>query len=297
MLKIIVPTMAANSKDVELMLYLLERTVPKNYEIGLEIIGKADHFKKPEDMAKIVENITKLAKGAYLSVHGFSGLAVYESGLADMTKEESGGKLLDAYSDIADKTRANYVHVHSGAGYKGINNAPKDRKGELNKIRNILLSRASRSKIPIGIENLPSPSMGDMETDPVQIWCDTVASIDDCLDIVKDSNLKITFDTCHYASDKEGEIDLVTSLQKLGAYTDYLHISDIQGRWIPYQSVWQEGVMPGQGRIGEEQFKRFFQYIKENYSDAGLCIEVTNQDFKNPLETEESIKKVLGWLK
>lgn len=288
--------MAAKSKDVELMLNLLEKTVPKKYESGLEIIGKADHFKNPEEIAKIVENITGLAKGAYLSVHGFSGLEVYESGLADMREEKSGGKLLDTYLDIADKIGANYIHIHSGAGYKGINKALKDKKEELNKIRNILLSRASKSKVPIGIENLPSPSMGDVEKDHDQIWCDGVESIDDCLEIVEGTNLKVTFDTCHYASDKEGEIDLVAPLQKLGAYAVYLHISDMQGRWVPHQSVWTEGVIPGQGRIGEEQFKKFFQYIKENCPDVGLCIEVANPDFKNPVETEIAVKQILKWL-
>lgn len=292
------PTMAAKRNDVETVLSVLEREVGKEHKIGLEIIGLARHFQNPESIAEIVKNINELAKGAYVSVHGFSGMAVYESGLADMRSEESGGKLLDIYLDIANKTNAQYVHVHSGAGYKGITNAPKNKSADLQKIKNVMLARANKTSIPVGIENLPAPSMGDMEKDPDQIWCDEVESIDDCLDVVKGTNMKVTFDTCHHACGLNGQnIDVVEPAMNLGKHAGYFHLSDVDGNWVPYESIWTEGVVPGKGRIGEQNFMRFIKYIKSNHPDAKLCIEANNKDFSKLDESAESIKRVVNWLK
>ncbi|MCK5149964.1 sugar phosphate isomerase/epimerase [Candidatus Pacearchaeota archaeon] len=300
MVTILMPTMAAFRGDVETVLSILEKKVGNQNQIGLEIIGKADHFKNPEHLEKIVTNINELAKGAYISVHGFSGIDVYESGLADMRTEASGGKLIDTYMDIAKKTNAKYVHVHSAAGYQGLKNKPKNLVEEQQKIRRTLLSRMGDETISLGIENLPSPSAGDFKKymeSPKEMWCDCVETIDDCLNIVKDSDLKITLDTCHYACRIPKEnIEIISVVKKLGEHAGYFHLSDVKGFYIPHKSVWKEGIIPGQGRIGEKNFKDFIKYIKENFLNAKLCIETDNADFKKMDESAKAIEKIVRWL-
>jgi len=38
------------------------------------------------------------------------------------------------------------------------------------------------------------------------------------------------------------------------------------------------------------------EYIKENYPDMGICLEVYNADFNNPAESREAVKRVVDWL-
>lgn len=294
MAKIFLPTMAAFNADVETMYSLLKRTVGgSGHEIGLEIIGLAKHFfgeESDEWLGKIVANINALG-AINLTVHGFSGLDVYTSGAADMRTKKN---LLKKYLYLAEAAGANYVHVHSGVGYKG---KIQSNDSFLGQIRNNLLSVTSGQTIKVGIENLPSPSTGDLETDPKKIWRDYVESLEDCLTIVRGTDLKVTLDTCHYACGlSDNQIDLVAAAEQLGDYLYYLHVSDVSDRWIPYQSVWKEGVIPGDGRIGKKEFARFFRYIQKKYPDIGICIEVANTNFKNPKESAEAIKRVLDWL-
>ncbi len=294
MIKIVLPTMAVNIHDIKTRVDLLERMVGSQYEPGLEIIGLPEHFQKPEYLKQIKENISSVAKGLYLSVHGFAGLQVYESGLADMSTAK-GRELLNTYVALAGDIGAQYVHVHGGAGYKG--QCSTDKKFLiLNRIKENLLAVVAKTDCKIGIENLPSPSMGDLTTDPDEVWRDYLESLDDCRLVIKETELKITFDTCHYAASQKEKIDLVAPAEKVKDYLHYLHISDIIGSWVPNKSVIKEGFIPGDGLIGKSSFKNFFSWIKDNCPNIGICVEVWNADLKNPLESEESIKRILKWL-
>ncbi len=294
MVKILLPTMAAFKGDVETMFGLLERTVGRRHQIGLEIIGKLEHFQNEESLGKMKDNLCAVAKGAHLVVHGFSGLAVYENGVGDM-RNENGVRLLENYLRVGEDVGAKYVHVHSGAGYKGTISERARQEG-LDKVKHNLVECGRKTSIPIGIENLPDPLMGDIEKDPEKMWLDCVESIEDCLHVVSGTSVGVTLDTCHYACNRKGEIDLVEPVEQLGGYFSYLHVSDVSGFYVPNQSLWQEGFTAGDGQIGKESFKNFFRYIREKHPEIGLCVEVNNRDFKNPAESEESLKRVLAWL-
>ena len=94
MTTIYLPTFAYFKKDIETVLGILEKNVDKNkFEIGLEIGGKPEHFLNKEGIERIVENMNSVAKGVQVTVHGFSGKAIYEidekdSHIADMSREE-----------------------------------------------------------------------------------------------------------------------------------------------------------------------------------------------------------------
>lgn len=155
--------MAAARFDVLTMVGLLEKTVPKNYEIGLEIIGKPAHFSQQMFLDQIMENIYKfLAEGIHTVVHGFSGLAVYTEGIADM-RTTAGVNLLTTYIMLDHEIDAEYIHVHSGTEYRSSGNITNDEKDKnLTILRTNLVETQSDSSPcdNIGIENLPSPSMG-----------------------------------------------------------------------------------------------------------------------------------------
>ncbi len=139
MITIYLPTFAAYKNDVETMLDILEKNVDQSkFGIGLEIVGKPEHFLSQEGIEKIAENINSVARGVKSTVHGFSGIDIYEIGgkeshIADMSRTE-GKKLLENYIGLAKEIGSHYVHVHGAAGYRGIR-IPKDKKEKLENIR------------------------------------------------------------------------------------------------------------------------------------------------------------------
>ena len=302
MITIYLPTFAARSEDIKNVLYVLEKNVNLNrFNIGLEIGGKAKDFLNQEGIEKIVENISHVARGVKTTVHGFSGKEVYEingkeSHIADMSREE-GRDLLETYIQLAKKIGSHYVHVHGGVGYQGVK-VPGDMRIKLGEVRKNLLSgleNALKSNICIGIENLPSPSLCDYDTDSHKVWRDYVESIPSILGIVNGTGLKATFDTAHFALNKK-DFDLIEGVSLLENHLYHLHACDIEGYWVPGKSLSKDGLIPGEGRIGEKRFRDFFRYIAESHPNIGIVAETRIADSKNPVEFRESVKKICEWL-
>lgn len=296
---IYVPTFAAFREDVESKLSLLEDEVVKKYpgefDIGLEIGGLAKHFTNQESLDKIVDNIQSVASGVKIVVHGFAGLAVYTEGIADMS-DNVGKRLLETYIYLGKKLKSSYVHVHGSAGFQGIKE-PENKPERLKRIRENLLYGLSISEgIPIGIENLPTPSACDFDDNPNTVWSDCVEQPEDVLSVVQGTPLKFTFDTAHYGINRGGYVDLTRPAKMLKDHLYHLHVVDCLHYWFPNISKAIDGPVPGDGRMGRESFENFFGYIKENHPDLGICIEVRNIDEKNPEQTREGIRRVCRWL-
>ncbi len=296
MVKIILPTMAAYKEDLEIMLNLLERTVKGKHDIGLEIKGKPEHFLEQRYLDSIRENMAGVPQEVYRVVHGFSGIEVYESGIGDLSNDK-GRAHLETLVRLGKDVGAYYINVHGGAGYQGKPLHVKRIERLLSIRRNMLeCMEALVAGCELGIELLPSPSMGDMEKDPEKVLHDCAESAIDCL-YVAARNIKITLDTAHYAANRKGEIGLVgIAHYALGKKLGHIHANDVSGFWVPGESVWTEGVIPGDGNIGKKSFGRFFEYIIQAHPHIGINVEVHNTDFNNPAESEKSIKRVMNWL-
>jgi hypothetical protein len=65
---------------------------------------------------------------------------------------------------------------------------------------------------------------------------------------------------------------------------------------VPGKEIWTEGIIPGKGRIGTYSFKQFIRYIRDNFPDISICVEVANKDFKNPRESEDALWRIQDWL-
>lgn len=299
MVTIYLPTFAAFKDDVKNVFSLIEKEILKKYQgkinAGLEIYGKPEHFSTRENLEKMVENVKTTAGNIKTIVHGIVG-DIYPLGIVDMRKD-AGKNVLIFYIDLGQMLKSEYVHTHGGAGYIGIK-IPEDKQQGLREIKDNYLECLKRSKgIPLGIENAPNPSGGDTDDNPKTVWSDYVQGIEDCMQIVKDTSLKITFDTAHYGSDKFGDIDLINPLKTIGKYLGHIHLGDYASPWIPNKSKFLEGIVPGEGRIGKDEFKRFFEYIKENYSDIGVGIEIINENYKELTETKKCLNLICPWLK
>jgi len=76
----------------------------------------------------------------------------------------------------------------------------------------------------------------------------------------------------------------------------HIHLGDSRGIWVANKFKAFDGIIPGEGRIGKDSFAKFFNYIREHHPNIGICIEVRNEDYKNPIETKESTKRLVNWL-
>ena len=298
---IYVPTFAFWKGDIESRLKLLEDEILHNeeykgkFDIGLEIGGLSKHFSSQEPIDKIYENITSVAKGVKTVVHGFAGLEVYTAGIADMS-DDVGKNLLERYIGLGKKLNSSYVHVHGSAGFQGIKE-PENKSDRLQKIReNLLYGLSISDGIPIGLENLPTPSASDFDSNPETVWSDCVQQPTDVQKVIQGTHLKFTFDTAHYSINRNGYIDLIAPVKEMKDYLYHLHIVDSCGYWEPNVSKCYDGSIPGDGRIGPDSFEKFFKHVHENHPDLGICIEVRNIDEKNPEQTRQGIRKVLNWL-
>ena len=53
--------------------------------------------------------------------------------------------------------------------------------------------------------------------------------------VVRDTPLKITFDTAHYASNQPGYINLIKPLEGIEKHLFHFHVGDCSGFWKPYK--------------------------------------------------------------
>ena len=298
---IYVPTFAAFKEDIESRLKLLAVEVYHNatyegkFDIGLEIGGLAKHFSSQEPIDQIYEYMRSVAGGVKTVVHGFAGLEVYTAGIADMS-DDVGKSLLERYIGLGKRLNSSYVHVHGSAGFQGIKE-PENKSERLQRIRkNLLYGLSISDGIPIGLENLPSPSACDFDSNPETVWSDCVEQPEDVCEVIRGTPLKFTFDTAHYGINRGGYVDLTKPVKMLKDHLYHLHVVDCLHYWIPNISKAIDGPIPGDGRMGKESFENFFRYIRENHPDLGVCIEVRNIDERNPEQTREGVRRVLRWL-
>ena len=317
MATIMVPTMAYFEDDLKTNLNLLEKIVqPKGHEIGLEIIGKPNHFLEKEGREKMVDNLKKHTAGLRIASHQWSGNVIYDPSPDNLAwsdlRTERGRNVLEcgiAFAQEAINTglisegNGVYVHTHGGELYFGERIPEEDLKKQRDLIKQSLLIASEKNpRIKIGLESIPafpnSDEPGLIKT-PEKVGRTVFETLGDYKDTVEGTNLKLTFDTAHYSYDlKEGEIDLCSAIDVFKDYLKHIHISDARGHWVPYKSVAGDGYIPGEGKIGSEEFERFFKHLKENYdlSKVSIEAEVKDTDYANPLNREETLKRIVGWL-
>jgi sugar phosphate isomerase/epimerase len=249
--------------------------------------------------------------------HQWSGNVIYDTSpdnlaFSDLTTER-GRKAINAGAKFAaeaieagliPENQEVYVHTHGGELYFGGRMSETDLKHNQDLIIQSLLNASERhSRIRIGLENLPLfPNSDDPDLihKPEKVGRTVFEELSDYRRAVEDTPIRLTFDTAHYAYDAPigAKVDIVSAVDVFGDYLRHLHISDARGFWEPGKSVARDGYIPGEGKIGIEEFKRFFTHIKENYdlTKVTLEAEVQDEDYSNPINREETLKRMVNWL-
>ena len=312
---IIVPTMAAFEKDLVTNLRLLEELVePTGHEFGLEVIGKPDHFLNPEQRAQMVANLKKHAAGLTLVSHQWSGNVIYDSSpenaaFADI-RTERGKRVLESGVSFAEEAIAAgvpkgnrvYVHTHSGDLYFGEVMPYEVRMSSIQRVRkNLIGASVGHPYVKVGLENLPTFPNSDDPTlinTPEKVGRSVFQTLQDYKTAVRDTDLGITFDPAHYVYDLDGSIDLVEAVDIFGEHLVHLHINDSKGDWIPGQSIVQDAIVPGEGKIGASEYKRFFRHLNDHYdlSKIGVEAEVRDADYVTLPNRREAVRRIIDWL-
>jgi len=318
MATIMVPVMAAFERDLLTNLKLLEEIVkPAGHEIGLGVIGKPSHFLEQEQRAKMIGNLNKYAKGLKIASHQWSGNVIYDPSPGNLAfsdlRTERGRKVINCGVDFAveaintgivPENQEVYVHTHGGDIYFGKRMPENELQYDRALIRQNLVDASNRNpRVIIGLENLPHfPNSDDPEliNFPEKIGRSVFECLGDYKEAVEGTKLKLTFDTAHYGYEFPigDKIDLVSAIDIFGEHLRHVHISDAKGYWAPYVSIAGDGLVPGQGKIGEEEFIRFFRHLRNNYdlSKVSIEAEVQDADYQNPKNRRETLKRIVKWL-
>ena len=193
---------------------------------------------------------------------------------------------------------------------------------------------ADDANVKIGVENMPLPIRGNHESklDPSRILFEPLMNSQDdlrffCMYSAIMPFLGLTYDTSHaeiarrvlnelrayrintpddlmqtpYRGVYPGHFDIqpsvkhgIAELLRLGKVID-VQLADTKGRWIPNNSTAQEGVVLGDGDLGEDIFE-IARLINRDYSSVPVSIDVAEEDYIARPRQRESLRRLLSWL-
>ena len=331
MLYILTPTLPKFKDDVETRAKLLEKYVPLTFGRGLELIMPLSMINSMEDFkgfkGKSVENLKPYMDNHVVVVHMPLQRDDYTNKCTDLS-EEKGLISLKKAVELAEATNSKKVVAHPEVFIYGNDKSYKEegyRKEKVKSIKENLAKVVEGTDIEVSVENMPLPLMGDIKefSDASTMPYDAIANtLEDCMEFNT-----VTIDTCHYnitrrkinsllrkhgkklnqeICEEEGikgiypetfgeQPTLLGAFEQLGSKVKHVHFSDSKGIWVPNKTIFYEGVIPGYGEISVEVIKKTLKYIKNNYGSMTITIEVNDKDLKNPIESIESLKRIVNW--
>lgn len=289
------PCRAISIDDVRTRLNLL-RKVEGHFPRGLEVIGTISDFTNAAKRERIKNNLAECGIER-LTIHSPLGGGLH-SGLTNLSNTKS-LEILKAVFELAHEVGAKVITAHCETFYSyGQMKSLTDKKRERLKERVAEnLRKLDKSSITLSIENMPFPVSGDMLCCSTEMFFDPLfADPLELYEFAEKNCIEITLDTCHWAS-LGLPIKLVDMFWKIEKCVAEIHLSDCYGKWLDGVSVFKEGLIPGQGNLGDHNFRDLLSYVNKCKKNIVLLIEVKDKDMANPKESEESLGKVLNWLK
>lgn len=256
------PCRAAKSSDVETRVALLKSVKKENYQLGLEVVGPLSDFQKSAE--EIVRNVAEARRQGIeqIVIHLPVTRDNYVEAPTNLSRPES-VEILNSVFDIAKRVRAILVNVHLETfviGDQMDQFTDSDRK-QLQEAVSENLGRIKRGSVKLALENMPWPLMGDayftkkdMIFEPLSVDPEELAKF------AERSAAGLTFDTCHWGT-LALPMPLTAAVRRVEHNLSHLHLSDVLGRWIDGSSRYIEGIIPGDGNLGEENFRQLIRYL------------------------------------
>ncbi|MFH1049238.1 MAG: sugar phosphate isomerase/epimerase [Patescibacteria group bacterium] len=305
MLKILLSCDASNRNHLDLKYKLLKECVQGEYPIGIEIFEYWNRAFDPQLIKSIKNNLADLLEDIDLSFHAPFTNRIGNWKQNYFSSKEGFNNLIKAF-DAAESLGANTVNLHTSFLHsydelKKINegNLEEYRQGLINNVADTLdIIRDSYSQ-KICIESMPYDWAQETARDPAEMIYDICfVEIKDFLKVVNPrKNIFATIDTAHSASFYDSS-EMLQEIKRLEGGLGHAHLSDLGGIWKPFISLSREGLIPGNGRIGERVFREllgyFFRFSEKQ--DLGIVIETRDASYLELRETRESLNRIMKWL-
>ncbi len=288
-----VPTMGKSPKDVGVVGELLIKTVGPEYNKFVEVIGLKDHFLNKITRHEIIKNVNSLGQEFRRTLHVLTPPPDYTSGEMDISTKK-GRYFINCCMEVAKGINADIFSFHPCCHYIGKSPSPINILYKLEEIkRNCAWAVRKWKKIALEVitDEVFVDYYCEKEEDIVHDFAESLINYLFILQGVK--GLNSIFDVGHIAAAeviKEGGIiDLITPLKILGKKVKEIHFNDISCRVEKDKKVLVEGLIPGQGMIGEQGLIEFCSYVKKHLKGIFFCVEVAVKDHDKPDEVKKSL--------
>ena len=295
------PCLASKLSAVETRIELL-KMVGEQFPVGFEVVGPITDFTDPTQCDAIKVNLAKARESGVSKILIHAPVNVRENPKSDRTNLSSPESLalMRTVLDLASQVDANTITAHaeifhSAAQMNNLTDAKRERLKEL-VAENLEKLDLENQPANLAIENMPYPLTGDLFSCQADMVFDPLFTDPfELYEFTQQGSAKITLDTCHWAT-LNSPISLLNMFKRIENRVVNIHLNDALGLWIDGTSRFKEGLIPGDGNLGEEQFRRFLSYLKTCERQFTLTLEVSDQDFKKIEESKETLKRVLAWL-
>jgi hypothetical protein len=326
---LLTPARARIKEDVDIRAKILDEYLKDKHPVGFEVVLKGGPKGDLMFQDAICKNLDSFSSNSdfYIAVHTPLEREDYTKKHTDLTTEQ-GLETFARVLQLAKRINAGLVNTHSENFHLGKDLLQKDiSPEEKRELQDRVKKSILQAKTSVGydgiitLENMPYPLMGDIKDvqniedvpyDPI---------IDSAEDILYFSNaVGICIDTCHYGiaqriineisglpqhelrkrgvlgipyEDIKPQPKLVELAGKLGESLKHVHLSDFRGIWVPGESFYEEGLVPGEGEYGSE-LKEFLKFISGK--EVPVNLEVYDSDLSSAPETKKTIAYVLDIL-
>lgn len=308
MLKLFLPCSVSREKQIISKVKILEQYEKRGFRVGIEVFSADDLF-DPAVVKKCEANLEKWLPPTFdLSLHApffFKDQKVWKNNY--FSSKQGLEKLIYIFS-LADRLGAKFITIHASMFYSyselrmlSGNEMIRRKKEHIARIKHdLILARIHYPHIKICIENMPFPWGEDRWLNPEEnIYDPCFVDLADFQEIVDPAqNIFIALDTSHLAANLDSS-QMLKEIKKIGPMIGHVQFSDLSGHWKPFFSLADEGVIPGDGRIGERVCRELLTYflkIAEKQHDLGIELEVSNQDYEDPEECEVALKRIVSWI-
>ncbi|MCK4454161.1 sugar phosphate isomerase/epimerase [Candidatus Parcubacteria bacterium] len=307
-LRLMSPCRVSDERQLKAKIGVFRELVGDEYPIGLEIRIEMDDIYNPLVLEKTKANLEKLQEPIFLSLHG--PFELKESSKRNFFSSKQGFKNLAKTVEFAEEIEADLINIHAHlfVSYDELRKMEQSdklesfNKASIQRVKRDLqkLRQTTSPEIKICVENMPYCLTADTVLDPQEIIYELCfVDPEDFLQIVEpENNIFATIDVCHLAQVYDSS-QLLSRIKKLGRGLGHIHLSDLGNIWQPFISLAEEGVIPGDGRIGESVYKKILAYLLEfsEKQDLGIVLEIDDKDFIKLEESKKSFERVMGWLK
>jgi hypothetical protein len=295
---ILLPVKFVDEQDLALRRDILRQTLGSRFPWGIEFVGSVEDFSSRSGELIQSARLARELGAQVITMH------------APFAEEED--YFNNPSTNLCKPDWEFLLHLGCLAGEIGANTLTFlaqcfMRKGEIRrltcvekdklmvKVGEILFDLARLSPgVRINIENTPNPFGGNTTLSSKEMVYDPLFSnVKELAYFCEIFKIGVTFNSSHWGA-RPGvthAANLVKSFRLISGFVTHISLSDTSGEWVDGISVFQKGVVPGRGKMGDS-LASLVRYLQRSKARRTVTLDLTDCD---PKKLDES-RQGLGWL-